>query len=215
MQTLEEQVRNAVVRRRVTTIVARFQEEKYQQMYHRMFAEIAEEVQRRFVGTEHGKTRLTDNELKEFTAPLLTPQKIREAIEIVAKDSYTSSRELEKELSDIDPKIYAVIRPKVQGLRTNVHSITMILTELKKIAEKKGVEYAATQDAEDRAVLAVFPTEQAYRNFVNHSYHIREEVSGVIKELEIQRKARELPSRIDAQMRLYLATITCLTVRQL
>ncbi len=211
MQKLEERVRDAIVERKITTIGARFQEPRYQQRYHKMFANVAEEVYTRFAGTEYGKVRLTVDEVREFTTPLLTPQKIRAAIEIVVKDSYTLSQELEKELQEIEPQIYNLIRSKLQGLRANVHSQTRIVRELTRIAEKN----AGTQEAEDIAVQTVFPTVQEYRNFVNQSYEIREEISGAIKELEIQRKAKELSGRVNEQMSLYLATITCLTIRNL
>lgn len=183
MQSLEEQVRQAVINRKTDEISRRLQEPRYQRMFQAMFGQISDELYTAFRDTEFGTARLTDEEVREYLTTCITPENLQEIIKKNLRNSYITTQELEDCLEKLPEEIRTAWSNIIPCIREYVDYSTRILTGLASIAQEHGISYAASQEAEEIALREIFPVESGYHAFVHEGVKVKEHMARVTAEL--------------------------------
>jgi hypothetical protein len=218
MQTLEEQVRNAIVQRKTQDMFTRFYQSRFQKRYQAMFSAVSEEVYQQFADTEYG-TKLTDEEVKEHTKLLLVPENIQALIKEYYLSIYNPDEyEIVRGIIKFFPGITEKLTNAENAIEQSRKSSLQVLVQLTETAQTRGVPYVCSQEAEDAVLKKLFPSVSAYREYVAQTA-VRREVEIRVKELVAKSELMaHMNPKIPKPMQEYIAAIyasTCIQFHRL
>ena len=200
MQTLEEQVKEALVEKSAQEKLKLMQTPKYIDLIKKMNMSIIRSIFDAMPADE--REGMTEDELAEFEAEMneeicgvySSPEMLQQQAYQSARNEYMGRADMEAKLmqligmgeDDFGEAAVAEFRKQTEKVMGYVNLREKYVSELVKIAERDGVEKAVTQEAQDEATRHIFPTKEAYIAYSQGSLaEIKGFLSGIQKAMKM------------------------------